>query len=94
MLPLVLLFPRKAQLFLKSHLLQASLVIPTSNFYQLNIIKFASFNDDPVGGAGPQKDGAPRSCRDPDLGRNSVLQGLLHTNLVLRFTYEHYQVKI
>jgi len=66
MLP-VLLFQRKAQLFLKSHLLPASLVIPTSNFYQLKLIKFVSFNDDPVWGrrrGGPQKDGAPRRCRD------------------------------
>jgi hypothetical protein len=52
MLPPVLLFPRKAQLVLKPQLLPASLVIPTSNFYQLNLMKFASFNNDPhwVGG--------------------------------------------
>jgi len=50
MLPPVLLFPKKAQLFLKPQLLPASLVIPTSNFYQLNLMKFASFNDDPFWG--------------------------------------------
>ena len=64
-LPPVSLFPRKAQLFLKSHLLPASLVIPTSNFDQLNLIKFASFNDDPVWAGGVlNKNGAPRRCRD------------------------------
>jgi hypothetical protein len=55
MLPPVLPFPKKAQVFLKSQLLAASLVIPISNFYQLNLIKFASFNDDSVWGGGSSK---------------------------------------
>lgn len=44
MLPPVLLFPRKAQLFLKSQLLPASFIIHTLNFYQLNLIEFAFFS--------------------------------------------------